>query len=62
MEKGHAQRRREAKERRTRVLFQPVLLGNYWYIVKWPSGEILPTGGVESREEVAALIATYKAA
>lgn len=58
----HARKRREARERRNRVLYQPMQLGRFWYIVKWPTGEILPTGRLETFERATELIATYKAA
>ena len=57
------QKREAATKRRTSGrLFQPKQLGNYWYIVKWPEGEILPTGRLTSFEEAAALSKTYQAA
>ena len=60
---SHAEKRREATQRRVSgSLFQPKQLGNYWYIVKWPEGEILPTGRLNSFEEAAQLSKTYQAA
>ena len=52
-DKAYAERRRQMSERRTRTLFQPMRLGNVWYIVRWPEGEILPvttTNETEARE------------
>lgn len=59
---NHAQQRREAKERRTRVLYQPKRIGNYWYIVKWPEGVFMPTKPMRSFEEASSLSKTYQAA
>ena len=60
---SHAEKRCEAKKRRVSgSLFQPKQLGNYWYIVKWPEGEILPTGRLDTFEQAAALSKTYQAA
>lgn len=60
---SHAEQRREANKRRVSgTLFQPKRLGNYWYIVKWPEGTILPTGRLTSFEEAAELSKTYQAA
>ena len=58
----HAENRRVAKERRTRVLFQPKQIGRFWYIVKWPEGEFMPTKPMRTFEEAAALSKTYQAA
>lgn len=59
----HAEQRRAAKKRRTSgPLYQPKQLGNYWYIVKWPEGTILPTGRLTSFEEASSLSKTYQAA
>ena len=60
-DEAYAERRKEMAERRTRVLFQPKRLGNRWYIVKWPEGEILPVS-TQTFEQAASYAAEYAAA
>jgi len=63
-DKAYAERRKQMSERRKRrdegPLFQPLRLGNRWYIVRWPDGKILTS--TKTEEEARGLSRTYAAA
>ncbi len=59
-DKAYAERRRQMDERRRGLVFQVMRLGNQWYIIRWPDGNILAAKPTE--DEARALATSYGAA